>query len=176
MWSEGDQVPLWIWKEVQIRVFPGGQMVFGKTGSDHLWQSCRRVEKDYNWKLAIWFGIREVTSIGTIFGGMVDKCMWVICSREMWRLMIEPVIKNDILHFEGIYCEEEQRRGLTAGKSTVKFLVVCFLLEMFIMRNLEWRWNNVVRLGSHWNTPSVRFGDHFECGRPWSNWRICQYS
>jgi len=33
------------------------------------------------------------------------------------------VIKNDILHFEGIYCEEEQRRGLTAGKSTVRFLV-----------------------------------------------------
>lgn len=33
------------------------------------------------------------------------------------------MIKNDILHFEGIYCEEEQRRGLTAGKSTARFLV-----------------------------------------------------
>ena len=41
----------------------------------------------------------------------------------MCRLIVEPVIKNDILHFEGIYCEEEQRRGLTAGKSTVRFLV-----------------------------------------------------
>ena len=127
MWSEGDQVHLWIWEEVQIRAFPGCQTVFGKTGSDHLWQSCRRVEKDYDWKLAIWFSIREVTSIGTIFGGMVDKSMWVIHSREMWRLIVEPVIKNDILHFEGIYCEEEQRHGLTAGKSTVRFLVVYFL-------------------------------------------------
>lgn len=37
---------------------------------------------------------------------MVDKRMWAIRSREMWRLIVDPVIKNDILHFEGIYCEE----------------------------------------------------------------------
>lgn len=50
-------------------------------------------------KIGFRFSIREVILIRDLvcFGGKVDESMWVICLIEIWRLIVDLVIIDDIL-------------------------------------------------------------------------------